>query len=401
VLAASAHEDVVERASASARRVRTPLANALPALLIYLLVRAVGVAWLAYRTHGFGPYFHRLLTRAYDATFYRDIALHGYGPSPRVGCSMHTVQCKYAFFPLYPGLIRVANDVLPGPADLLAWAIAAVCALIAACGIFAVTELVAGRRAAILAVALWGIVPHAMVESMAYSEPVFTAFASWALYAMLRQRWGVTVVLTILAGLTRPVGVAVVLAAEVALGSAAWSARADAGADADVRRRAKLVGYMLLAPVGWLGWIAWVGYRTGAWNGYQRIQASWHSNFDFGRYTVRNILAVFDTSRVSLDSVEAMATVVVAVILLLLSLQQRERLPLIAYSLGLVVLAVGSAGYFNSKSRYLLPAFPLLIPIARTLARARLQSVITIVGAATVLSALYGGYLLTTFHSSP
>ena len=379
------------------RRVRAALRRALPALLIYVVLRAVGVGWLAYRTHGFGPQLYGLLTQAYDASFYRSIAVHGYGPSPRVGCSINTLDCKYAFFPFYPGLIRVSNHLLPGPPHLLAWAIAIACALLGAWGIFAVTDLVAGQEAAVYAVALWAIVPHAMIESMAYSEPVFTAFASWALYAVLKQRWGVTVVLTIVAGLTRPVGIALVLAIEVALGVAVWGTRANL----DARQKAKFAACMLLAPLGWVGWIAWVGYRTGSWNGYQHIQATWHTNFDFGRFTLSHVLAVFDTRTVYLESVVAMATLVGAVTLLVLSIQQRDRLPLLVYSLGMVVLAVGSAGYFNSKARYLLPAFPLLLPMARALARARLQAGITIVAAATVLSALYGGYLLTTFQWSP
>jgi hypothetical protein len=47
-------------------------------------------------------------------------------------------------------------------------------------------------------------------------------------------------------------------------------------------------------------------------------------------------------------------------------------LPLLVYSVVIVVLAFVTSGYFGSKPRYLLPAFPLLLPIAGWLAGRRM-----------------------------
>ena len=60
--------------------------------------------------------------------------------------------------------------------------------------------------------ALWAVLPHSLVLTMAYTEPLLTAFAAWALYALLRGRWGWAGGLAVLAGLTRPTGIAVAAA---------------------------------------------------------------------------------------------------------------------------------------------------------------------------------------------
>ena len=59
--------------------------------------------------------------------------------------------------------------------------------------------------------------------------------------------------------------------------------------------------------------------------------------------------------------------VAAGVLLFALLLAYRAPLPLIAYSGVLLLIAVGGSGFFESKPRFLLPAFPLLIPLARAL----------------------------------
>ena len=57
--------------------------------------------------------------------------------------------------------------------------------------------------------------------------------------------------------------------------------------------------------------------------------------------------------------------------------------------------------YFHSKARFLVPVFPLLLPLAVPLARQRLRMLVTVLGAGAVVSAWYGGYLLTVWTRSP
>jgi hypothetical protein len=69
-------------------------------------------------------------------------------------------------------------------------------------------------------------------------------------------------------------------------------------------------------------------------------------------------------------------------------------LPLLVYSLVIVVLAVVTSGYFGSKPRYLLPAFPLLLPVAGWLAARRMVWQAFFAAALVALAAAYGAVWL-------
>ncbi|MEE1751034.1 glycosyltransferase family 39 protein, partial [Streptomyces sp. SP18CS02] len=190
---------------APVRRTTGALRLAWPALALYALVRAVGIGAILLRTD---RTVLQVLASRFDTSWYVLIADHGYPAT----CPVQGELCRYAFFPLYPGLIRGVTGVTPLSAQWAAWLIAMAASLAAAWGIFAVVERIADRKAALVTVVLWGIVPHAVVESMAYTEALFTAIAAWALYAVLDRRWLTAAALAVLAGLTRPPGAAVVAA---------------------------------------------------------------------------------------------------------------------------------------------------------------------------------------------
>jgi hypothetical protein len=96
----------------------------------------------------------------------------------------------------------------------------------------------------------------------------------------------------------------------------------------------------------------------------------------------------------ALELYEVTAVVLASVVLLVLLVFLRPPWPLLAYAAGLLVLTIGGAGYYHAKARFLLPAFPLLLPVAVALAHARLRVAAVVLPALALASAWYGGYLL-------
>ncbi|MGW3096287.1 hypothetical protein ACWDCC_23000 [Streptomyces sp. NPDC001102] len=387
------HPSLTEPAPGTKDRARhSALVATVTALGLFLAARLLGTAVLALVARAAGHGALTLLGRSWDSRWYLGIAAHGYGhvlrPRPGVAYS------DLAFFPLYPGLVRAVTSVVPlggGAAGLVvSWTAAAV----AACGIHAVGARLHGRAVATALVLLWGLLPHSVVLSMAYTEPVLTACAAWSLYAVLTGRWVWAGALAALAGLARPNGCAVAAAVLAAAACEVW------------RRRGK-VSHRLwtgaaLAPLGWSVYVLWVGRRTGGLlGGYFEVQRRWGSQFDFGRGAllfVRRLLLHGDRF------VFPMALLIVAagVLLFALLLADRAPLPLLVYSGVLLLIAVGGSGFFESKPRFLLPAFPLLIPLARALvrtARARPWHATVVVGALAGLSFGYGAYLVVIAHT--
>ncbi|MEU9603222.1 glycosyltransferase family 39 protein [Streptomyces sp. NPDC048057] len=388
--------------SSAVARLRTAFLAAWPALALYAFVRFVGTAVVAWRAGGDGPGLGKLLATRFDTVYYVHIAEAGYAAPLAENCTVQGELCKYAFFPVYPGLVRGFSSVTPFSTEIVAWGVSVLSSLVAAWGIFAVAQHLHDRRTALFAVVLWGIVPHAMVQSMAYTEPLFTALAAWALYAVLKQHWITAGLLASLTGLTRPSGSAVVAA--VAL-CAAWALfatfrkrqkEAPPGAG-----RGRLLAAILIAPVGWFAWFGWVGYRAGRWDGYFQLQERWGSTFDGGSFTMGRIVDTFTKMPTNLNAVVATFTVLGALLLFVICLLERQHAAPLIYAALLLLIAVGGAGYFHSKARFLLPAFPLLFPLAKAFATARPRVAYAVVTAAVLVSSAYGSYLMLVWKYSP
>ncbi|MEU4090358.1 hypothetical protein [Streptomyces aureus] len=380
------------RAVRPSRAARGLPAAAITALGLFAAARLAGLLVLAGTAWATGGHPVALLARSWDSAWYLGIAAHGYGRTLHFHPTV--VHSDLAFFPLYPALVRAVTTLTPltgGSAGLLvSWTAAAA----AACGVYAIGARLHGRAVGTALVLLWGLLPHSVVLSMAYTEPVLTAFAAWSLYAVLDGRWLWAGSLAALAGLSRPNGFAVAAAVLVAAAHEVW------------RHRGKVTHRVwtgaALAPAGWAGYVLWVGHREGALlGGYFQVQRLWGSRFDLGEgslHFVKHLLLHGDRF------VFPMTMVIVAAAVLLYALLAADKapLPLLVYSGVLLLIALGGSGFFESKPRFLLPAFPLLLPLARALvrtARARPWHATLVVGALAGLSFAYGAYLVVIAHT--
>ncbi|MES4906279.1 MULTISPECIES: hypothetical protein [unclassified Streptomyces] len=365
-------------------RLRASLLRAAPALGLYAASRLIGLVCLAVWAGWVGKHPRTLLGYSWDSVWYVGIVRHGYDSGLPPDPAKHGVPFSdMAFFPLFPMLMRTLTTVLPITAVTAGLVVAWVSAGVAAWGIHAVGERLHGRRVGTALVVLWGLLPHAVVQSMAYTEPLLTALAAWSLYAVLTRRWLWAGTLALLAGAARPNGIAVAAAVCCCAATRLWgrpSWRVWAGA--------------ALAPLGWLGYLAWVGYRRGSWRGYFAVQDEWGSRFDFGANALRFVRHLL-IGRAAFAYFVALAILGVALLLFALLTADRPPLPLLVYTLVLLVITLGGSGYFASKPRFLLPAFPLLLPLAVGMARARPRTAVLTGGALAGLSFVYGTYLLT------
>ncbi|WRZ96199.1 glycosyltransferase family 39 protein [Streptomyces sp. NBC_01007] len=371
------------------------LRRAAPALLGYAAVRVLGLVTLAVWSAANGKSAHRLLSQRWDSLWYTRVAELGYGYEVRLPNG--DVHANLAFFPLLPWLERLGSAVTPLSYPDAGLLVSAAASLAAAWGIFAVADHVHGRRAGVCAALVWAVLPVGIVQSMAYSESLFTALAAWSLYAVLTGRWLTAGLLAAFAGLTRPVGVAVVAALWVAAITSFVGERAQGGSTprtdgARVWRRALA---MIIAPLGAAGYVLWVGHRTGKGPlGYLDVQAGWRNGFDggyaFGRFVAEKLT--------SFPSALAGAGLIVGVALILwlyaTCVRQGQPPALLVHTGIVVALALCASSYFGSKPRLLLPAFPLLFPLAVALARLRTLRSALILGGVAVASAAYGAFWL-------
>ena len=368
-------------------RIRAALRRATPALALFATIRLAGLVSTALWAWHTGRHPRTLLGASWDSRWYLSIARHGYGAPAPTGMWPDLPFADLAFFPLYPWLARIVGSLIPvgllNAALLVAWAASA----LAAWGVFAVGAHLYDRRVGTLLVVLWALLPHGIIESLAYTESLLTALCAWSLYALLTRRFLAAAALAVLAGLARPSALAIVAAVGAVAVTHTWHRPGPLPL--------RLWAAALLAPLGWLGYVLWVGARAGIGPlGYFEVQELWGSRFDFGHDTLRSVkhLVLYGD-----PPAHFMVVAVLSVSLLLYALLVLDRPPtaLLVYTTVLVVIALGGTGYFASKPRFLLPAFPLLLPLALALSRARTRTLLLTTGSLGSLALGYGIYLLT------
>jgi hypothetical protein len=372
-------------------RATASLRAAAPALLAYASVRLLGLAVLGVAAAAAGKSPHTLLSARWDSLWYARIATEGYGHE--IHLPDGEIHSNLAFFPLLPALERAVSELsglsVPDAGLLVSW----LAALFAAWGIYAIGARLYGRRAGVALAALWGAYPTAFVQSMAYTETLFTALAAWAVYAVLTGRRVWAGGLAVLAGLTRPSAAAVVAAIWIpAAVTLVRAYRAGARPGELVRGHARMLLGVVLAPLGWLAYVLYVAVRGGSLFAYFEVQGQWGNGFDGGR-----ALAGFVWENLTSNVFAGLglcAALALVFWLLWLCVRQRQPLPLLVYAAAMVAISLVGAGYFGSRPRLMMPAFPLLLPAAVALAKARPARAALLLGAAALASAAYGAFTL-------
>lgn len=332
--------------------------------------------------------------QSWDGWWYQQVAANGYHPQLvqlAAGQAMTHDQNSAAFFPLYPGLMRLVSDCTGLGTFGAGMLVSVLSSFVAAAGIFAVTAKLTGRRAGVIAAAIWGVFPGSGAEWAVYSDSLFVALAAWACYAVLTRRWLQAGLITLIAGLNRPTASALIAGLGVAALIALYQRR-----DGILRPLAA----MAIAPLGLFGYVLWVGWRMGDLTGYFTLQrGAWLHFFDYGQHTVavlRGVLFGRNDYLFTYPTEDLIAVLLVLTVPVLLFLLLRLRTPafLVVYTLVTVVLVLGSQQIFGNTSRYLLPAFPLFVPLAVALRRVSLPSLIAVLGVAAAASGWYAGYVI-------
>lgn len=383
--------DIRGRAAASAR---ARLRGHAPEIAAYCAVRAIGLVVLAAMASHPG-HITSLLTK-WDGSFYLSIARHGYDTALTYRPNGSLINTNIVFFPLYPFLTAALGLIIGiTPAALLLSLGAGIVAAVAMCGI---GEHLYDKRTGVILAALWGALPTAVVESMAYPESLYAALAALTVLFLLRQRWIAAGIAAFFAGLTHPTGVGAALTIGVCLIAVL------------VRREGRTRGWKpwaatAMAPLGTLAYLAWVGVELGRWDGFSYMEEKgWGSSPSLVGVWHQIVRTMTHPMPLGYKvPVFVLGFSLLFAIALTASRRMRtEGLPVLAFAWLSVALAlfIGPT-YFHAESRFLMTDFPLLLPPAAFLARRNLYVATGALVVCAGLSAWYGGYLLTIWTHSP
>jgi hypothetical protein len=151
----------------------------------------------------------------------------------------------------------------------------------------------------------------------------------------------------------------------------------------------------LLAPTGTLAFFGYLRARTGDWLAYVHTQKrGWDQGFDFGVSNVRTLRAVIASRQLGFYVLMLAACMIGVVAALYFLFRWRLPTPILVYALGIVGVALLSSNT-TSVPRFLLTAFPVLIPVARGLPDDAYPTVVA--ASATLMATLFWTTSLVTW----
>ncbi|HEY2813149.1 MAG TPA: mannosyltransferase family protein [Acidimicrobiales bacterium] len=332
----------MKRTRGLASEVRAALPGWVAARVLVVAAWFASRLWIEHRRNGVRPDASLFGLFAWDGTFYRGLAQHGY--------SFEATEAL-RFFPLYSLLGRLLDYVTqigPGTALLV---IANVCALLAGGLVYRLARMESDRRTAQRSALLFALVPSAFVLTFAYAEALFVLLAALTFVGLRRERWWMAAIAGFLAGLTRPTGVFLALAAAVEAGRGIRNRRVG-----ELPARAVAV----LAPLaGAATYLWWVDREFGDWKLPLRLQTDLRG--DVANPIIRVGQAASDL--VHLDKHGLHFPFAIALIVLTVVVFQRLPASYGMFSAAIVVTSLASEN-LNSIERYGLNAFPLVIALA-------------------------------------
>jgi hypothetical protein len=307
---------------------------------------------------------------AWDGTWYRDIAVLGYGALP---------DEALRFFPVYPLVARALAWPLGVDATTVSWALVVVANVAAVAAAVLVRRLVLADGGSVAmanraAVALT-VFPTAFVLVWGYSEALFLVAAIGVMYAVRTDRYGLAVLAGLVAGGTRPLGVFLALAVAVEV-VRTWR---SAGGTARVLRLAAVAAPVAGAAV----WLAWASGRTNDWlypfSGQTELRG------EAVNPVVRLVQAVGELFGPEMFGDGLHLPFAVAFVVLTVVVARTQAASYTVFTVAVLVTAL-SADNLNSLERYALNAFPVVVAVAAVCTTAWRSRVAVVVGVAGMVS---------------
>ncbi len=261
----------------------------LQVLLVFAAARAVSTALLlaAASRQGANPWApsspdYLSFLEFWDSGWYRRIYDEGY-PEVLPRAEDGTVlQNQWAFYPLFPGLVRALHLLTGVGWNVLAPAVATVCGFAAALMLYRLFLLAAAPREALWGVAFVAVLPVSPILQIPYAESLHLLLLALALYLVATGRYLGAIPVVLLMGFARPAGVpfaVLVFALFVRKALGAWRERSgpprDGASDSALPRLAVLT---LAAAAAALGWPATAWAVTGQYDAYLQTETAWRGS---------------------------------------------------------------------------------------------------------------------------
>lgn len=216
----------------------------------------------------------------WDGQWYKSIAENGY-PVPLPVSNGNVAQNEWAFYPLYPALVRMVMFTTTLGYDVSAWLVSVSCTAAAVVLVYRMTLRRMGRFGAGALVACVCAYAAAPLLQVGYAESLTLLLVVAALWALRERRYGLLLIIALLLALTRPL--LLPLAGVVAIHWWHRHRAAKRGVELFDTRSRVGVALVVVSVIALFGlWPAIAALATGTPNAYLVTLAAWPVNLTAG-----------------------------------------------------------------------------------------------------------------------
>lgn len=266
-------------------------------LTVYAATRAISTVFLVLLATRWPDRYSVVVGTFWDATWYRRIVESGYPSTLPLDETGAVAENSWAFYPLFPYLVRGLLAVTGGTWNVVAPTTALV---LGAAAMLVIDRLVQGevdaraprpapegapssRRLALGTVLLLGVHPASPVFQVAYTESLSLLLVAAALLLLRRRSYGAVAACVVALGFTRPVALPMVAVIGVHL-LVRWRAARRGAADLPRGDVVRIVALGAVAVVAGVAWPLLAGVVTGVPDAYLQTQAAWRGGFSLAPF---------------------------------------------------------------------------------------------------------------------
>jgi hypothetical protein len=299
----------------------------------------------------------------WDSFWYIDIAEQGYSDVGRN--PLDSNQANYAFFPLYPLLMRGLGMILGNDYFLAGVIISNLCLLVACYFLCKLVQLNSDRETSLRSVKFLLLSPTAFIFSGVFTESLYVMLAIFCFYFAQKRQWLLAGVAGFFLSLSRSVGVLILIPLLYEyLKSKNFQLKAI---KYDIL-------FLLLIPLGLALFAIYNHQLTGDYLAFTKIQSAWNRTLNNPISTLIGAIRRGLAQEKIRPLIEASFSI--GAIALLLGFFRKFQVSYWLFSLYSIFIPLLTG--IDSMPRYLLPIFPLYILIAQLTRNPELDQVYTI-----------------------
>jgi hypothetical protein len=273
-----------------------------------------------------------------DAVYLLGIAAEGYHAEP-----VRELFRDWAFFPLYPVVVRVASIGTLGNIPVAGVLVSNLAFVAALAALYALSVRHLDHDRAVRGLAFVALAPGAVAFAMAYTDSLFLLLAVGAFLAAEQRRWWLMALLYGLATLTRLQGLLLGVPLAILIAAASM----PAGTSGAWRRleawRTRDLGWLAAGPIAFVLFMAYLGARFGEPFGMFTAQRAWS---DIGKEPTGPVTPVLDR----LDPLVLLVIGTLCFYLFLTLRLRRSGFPASMQALGAVMFATNFGAMFTNPS---------------------------------------------------